>query len=212
MRAPRRSVSSSAARRARNWPIGLTGRPAPDGIAGSPPTSIDSRSNGTSGRPVTATWRAARSIAVASARISRAPGAGGQRREVDMRLLERIVAADQAGQHAGVRRLRLAADQGQANAWLSAHGEAAQHLDMGVAGTEQDEIGRDRCARLHSGEPSRLAASRRSGEDRAHDMVHSGARSGDRRAGRGGGDAVLRGGCAGDPCRRRRRRRWPPRR
>ena len=83
-----------------------------------------------------------------------------------MRLLERVVAADQPGQHAGIGRLRLAADQRQSHAGLRAHGEPAQHLDMGVAGAQQDEVGRDRRAGLHSREPSPLAASWRSGEDR----------------------------------------------
>ena len=54
-------------------------------------------------------------------------------------------------------------------------------------------------------QPSSLAASCRSGKDRAHDMVHSGAGSRDRRAGRRGRDALLRGRRAGDPCRGRRR-------
>ena len=77
-----------------------------------------------------------------------------------MRLLEAVVAADQAGQHAGIRRVRLARDQRQAHAGLRPHGEAAQHLDMRVAGAQQDEVGRDRAAGLHS--PS-LAGLRRVG-------------------------------------------------
>ena len=91
--------------------------------------------------------------------------AGGKRRQVDVRLVERVFAADQAGQHAGVGRLRLAADQRQPNAGFRAHGEPAQHLDVRVAGAQQDEVGGDRHRLLHGAEPSPLAASCRSGKD-----------------------------------------------
>ena len=70
---------------------------------------------------------------------------------------------------------RLAADQRQPDARFRPHGEAAQHLDMRVPGAQQDEVGRDGHAGLHFAKPSRLATSWRSGEDRRHDVVHSGA-------------------------------------
>ena len=91
-------------------PIGFTGSPPADGITGSPPTSIESKSNWIVGRPVTATCRSARSIAVASAKISRACAAAASGARIDMRLFKGVVAANQTGQRAGIRRLRLPPD------------------------------------------------------------------------------------------------------
>ena len=104
-----------------------------------------------SGRPGTMISRAARSIAVASARISRAPDGGGQRGKVDVRLRVRVVAAQQAGQHAGIRRFWLAPDQRQAHAGFGLHGEAAQDLHMGVAGAKQDDVRFDWAGLKHPG-------------------------------------------------------------
>ena len=61
-----------------------------------------------------------------------------------MGLLMGVVAADQAGQHAGVGGFGFAADQREADAGFGAHGEAPEDLDMGMAGPEQDDVGGDR--------------------------------------------------------------------
>ena len=74
-RAPSASSASITASRSRKRPIGLTGTPPDPGMAGWPPISMDSRSNGMSGRPATATARFSRSSPVASAMMSRAPDA-----------------------------------------------------------------------------------------------------------------------------------------
>ena len=66
-----------------------------------------------------------------------------------MRLVEAVLATYQSGQHPRIGRVRLAGDDGDAQAGLAAHGEPAEHLDMRVPSPEQDEIGRDRGARLH---------------------------------------------------------------
>ena len=72
-RAPSASAPSSRASVTRKSPIGFTPIPPPGGIAGTPPISIESQSKRIAGRPRTAIWRAARSIAVASAITKRAP-------------------------------------------------------------------------------------------------------------------------------------------
>jgi hypothetical protein len=64
--------------------------------------------------------------------------------QIDMGLAVRVLAADQPGKHAGVGRLRLTADQGQAHTRFWTQGEAPQHLDMGVAGAKQHDVGLDR--------------------------------------------------------------------
>jgi hypothetical protein len=66
-----------------------------------------------------------------------------------MSLFGRVITSDQTGQHGGVRGFWLPSDQGQADAWLRLHGEAAQDLDMRVARAQQDNIGFDRPQRLH---------------------------------------------------------------
>ena len=149
IRAPGDSCSSSPDKRARNRPIGFTGSPPADGITGSPPTSIESKSNWIVGRPVTATCRSARSIAVASAKISRRVRRGGERRQIDMRLFKGVVAANQTGQHAGIRRLRLPPDERQAHSRFWPHGKATQHLDMCMTRAQQDKIGADGLDRTH---------------------------------------------------------------
>ena len=63
-----------------------------------------------------------------------------QRTGVDMGVVEAVMAGDQAGQHAGIRRVHLAADQGEAHAGDRLHAEHAQHRDVGVAGADQHHV------------------------------------------------------------------------
>ena len=79
MRAPGGHVASSRASRSRNCPIGLTGSPPPDAIAGVPPTLIDSRSKLTGGRSTKPILRRARSMLSAAATSNRAPAAAAIR-------------------------------------------------------------------------------------------------------------------------------------
>ena len=60
-----------------------------------------------------------------------------------MRFLVGVVSPDQAGQHAGIGRLRFAADQRQPHARFGPHGETAEDLDMRVAGAKQHDVGLD---------------------------------------------------------------------
>src|SRR5215475_6854777 len=70
------------------------------------------------------------------------PGAGEarQRPSIDMRVVEPVVAGDEAGQHAGIRRMHLAADQGEAHARYRLHAEHAQHGDVRMAGADQHDV------------------------------------------------------------------------
>ena len=74
------------------------------------------------------------------------PGIGeaAQRAEIDMRLVERVVPGDQARQHSGIRRVRLPADHGQADARHRTHAEAPQHRDMAVSATNEHQVLDDR--------------------------------------------------------------------
>ena len=49
-----------------------------------------------------------------------------------MRLVVAVVAGDQPRQHAGIRRVHLPADHGQAHARHWAHAEALQHRDVAM--------------------------------------------------------------------------------
>ena len=80
------------------------------------------------------------------------PGVRGarERGEIDVRLVEAVVARDQARQHAGVGCLDFATDDGQAHPRQRLHREAADDLDVRVAAAQQDEVDVDR-ARVHLG-------------------------------------------------------------
>ena len=88
--------------------MGLTGTPPGPGMAGWPPMSMESRSNGMSGRPADGDDAV---LEVEPGRLDhdepRARG-GGERGEVDMRLVEAVLAAYQSGQHPRIGRVRLA--------------------------------------------------------------------------------------------------------
>ena len=80
------------------------------------------------------------------------PGKARQRTGVDMGIVETVMAGDQAGQHAGIRRVHLAADQGEAHARDWPHAEHAQHRDVGMAGADQYHVLDDRLRHaLHAG-------------------------------------------------------------
>ena len=65
---------------------------------------------------------------------------GGQPSEIDVALVEGIVASDEARNHARVGRLYVPADQRQPHARHRLHTEALQDMDMGVAAANQHEI------------------------------------------------------------------------
>ena len=67
-------------------------------------------------------------------------GKARQRAGVDMRFVEAVVTGDQSRQHAGIRRVHLAADQGEAHARDRLHAEHAQHRDVGMAGADQHHV------------------------------------------------------------------------
>jgi hypothetical protein len=90
--------------------------------------------------------------------IARA-GEFGQAAQVDMHLVEAVMAGDVAGQHAGVGRVGIGADQGQADAGQRAHGEHAQHHHMAVAAADQDDVAQYGAGGLHQRGTSRSRAS-----------------------------------------------------
>ena len=67
-----------------------------------------------------------------------------QRHEVDMRVVEAVVARDVAGQHPRVGRMRVAGNQRQTYARHRAHAELLQHRDVAVSSAYQDEVFDDR--------------------------------------------------------------------
>ena len=67
------------------------------------------------------------------------PGALRQRRQVDVRFGVRVVPGDEPGQHAGVRRQRVGADQREVDAGLGLLREAAQDLDVAVAAADEQQ-------------------------------------------------------------------------
>ena len=65
-------------------------------------------------------------------------GEAGQARKVSVAVVVGIEAGDVAGQHAGGGCVHVAGDQGEAHARQRPHAEAAEHLHMGVAASEED--------------------------------------------------------------------------
>src|SRR5919201_1183115 len=79
-------------------------------------------------------------------------GEAGERTGIDMRVVEPVMAGDEAGQHPGIGRVHLAGDQRETHAgdWL--HPEHAQHGDVRVAGADQHHVLEYGMApRLHAG-------------------------------------------------------------
>ena len=67
-------------------------------------------------------------------------GPGRQPGEIDVTVVEGVMAGDEARDHAGVGRLDVPADQGQAHAGHRLHAEAFQDVDMGMAAANQHEV------------------------------------------------------------------------
>ena len=63
-----------------------------------------------------------------------------QRPGIDMSVVETVMAGDEAGQHAGIRRVHLTGDQREADPRDRLHPEHAQHRHVGVAGAGQDDV------------------------------------------------------------------------
>ena len=77
---------------------------------------------------------------------------GGKAREpaeIDVALLKGVVPGDIARQHAGIGRLTVAADQGDAHPGHRPHAKALQHANMGMAATDENEVLSDRRTLLH---------------------------------------------------------------
>ena len=82
--------------------------------------------------------------------IEPGPCKAAKRTKVDVHIVEFVVAGNQSGQHAGVRRVNVSTNQGDANPGHWFHAKALQHDDMTVATSDQDQVLDDRCAvRLH---------------------------------------------------------------
>ena len=67
-------------------------------------------------------------------------GETGERAEIDMAVLERVMSGDVARQHAGIRRQRLARDQRDAGTRQGLQGEQLEHHDVGMTAADEDEI------------------------------------------------------------------------
>ena len=63
--------------------------------------------------------------------------------EVDVRLLRRVVAGDEAGEHPRVGGEQVARDEGEAHPGDRAHSEALEHRYVAVAAPDQHDVGRD---------------------------------------------------------------------
>lgn len=68
------------------------------------------------------------------------PGEAGQAAQIDMAFLEAVMPGDIARQHAGIGRLYVACDQGDADAGLRPHAETFQHMHMRVPAANEHEI------------------------------------------------------------------------
>ena len=86
-------------------------------------------------------------------------GSRGERRQRDHAVVHRIVARHEAGHHAGVHLARERRDEGDVRARHALPGQRFQHVDVGVAPAEQDEMlhpdaGRTRCVNGSGRNPS----------------------------------------------------------
>ena len=74
------------------------------------------------------------------------PGAGKtrQRPQVDMNVVVVIMASHKTRQHAGIRRVDVAADEGEANAGQRLHAELSENRDVAVTAADQDQVLDDR--------------------------------------------------------------------
>ena len=63
--------------------------------------------------------------------------------EIDVRLLRRVVAGDEAGEHPRVGGEQVARDEGEAHPGDRVHSEALEHRHVAVAAPDQHDVGRD---------------------------------------------------------------------
>ena len=84
--------------------------------------------------------RCAASTATARPATNVAAGALGERRDVDLRLAQRVLSGDDAGDHAGVGRVAVGRVTETAQARLRARGERREHEDVAVAAADEDEL------------------------------------------------------------------------
>src|SRR5215472_14411644 len=78
-------------------------------------------------------------------------GKASERTGIDVRVVEPVVAGDEARQHSGIGCVHLATDQSEAHARDGLHPEHAQHRDVGVAGADQHHVLEHRRRSLHAG-------------------------------------------------------------
>ncbi|MCY1378942.1 hypothetical protein D9M69_666150 [compost metagenome] len=71
------------------------------------------------------------------------PGKRRQAAQVDVHIVKTVVARDVAGQHAGVGRVDVGADERDAQAGLGPHGQHAQHDHVAVAPADEDQVAQD---------------------------------------------------------------------
>ena len=72
--------------------------------------------------------------------VQACPGKGTQAAQIDVHLVKAVVARNVARQHAGVRRVNVGADHGDAHAGFGLHGKHAQHAHMAVAAADQHQV------------------------------------------------------------------------
>ena len=89
------------------------------------------------------------------------PGKAREPAEIDLALLKGVMPGDVTRQHAGIGRLDVAADQGDAHAGHRPHAKALQHADMGMAAPDENEILSDSNALLHHLHYARAPSARR---------------------------------------------------
>ena len=85
------------------------------------------------------------------------PREARQRPQVDVRLVEAVVAGNEAGEHAGIGRVRVARYHRHANSGHAIHAEALDHADVTVAATDENEVLQDWRAKGHAEDCSRPA-------------------------------------------------------
>ena len=71
------------------------------------------------------------------------PGKHAQAHQVQVHFIKAVVARHVAGQHARVRRVRVGANQRDAQALNGLHGKGFEHTHMAVAAAHQDEVAQD---------------------------------------------------------------------
>ena len=89
-------------------------------------------------------------------------GEARQPGEVDMDVVEAVMAGDEAGQHARIGRVHVGRDQGQPDPGQRPHAEAPQHGDMAVAAADQHDVLDDGDGRFYRTSPLRWASRERS--------------------------------------------------